>query len=370
MNFAFDEDQRLIRQSADELVRRLAPMARVRELIDDDATAYCAELWNGLADAGFLGTLIPGPYGGAELGFVDMGCVLEALGGALASGPYIASAVVAADAIKNLASDEQCERWLPRIASGNMVACPAICHSEPQTCIESVGNAFRVNGRFAPVAFAGSADLLLVEAFDPNDNACFFLPIEPTADGVAIVDIGRLDPTRRFSAIELTDVEISLSDRLPTPIDDNQSSRLVSVGAAATAADMLGGATKAHEMASAYAKERHQFGKPIGSFQAIKHILADQLVALEGARSAVYAALWTLDNEPTAATVAAAVAKTAMTDVHLKIASENIQIHGGMGFTAEVDAHLYLRRAQFDEIAYGAIDHHLEMLAERLPDLA
>jgi alkylation response protein AidB-like acyl-CoA dehydrogenase len=343
MDFAFSEDQRLIRQSADALVSRLAPMARVRALFEDGAPDYCPELWQGLAEAGFLGTLIPEDMGGAGLGMVEMGCLLEALGGALASGPYLSSCVVGAEALRLTASEEQRRQWLPAVAKGELVLCPILARD-----------------RGAPVAYGASADLFLVQG---NSG---LVAVDPGLTGAGITSFPALDPTRHFAVVDI-DAE---GVRLHKPCDDAVSERLRAIGATASAAEMLGGAGRAHQMACDYAKERHQFGAPIGSFQAIKHLLADQAVALEGARSAVYAALWALDHDPDGAVIAASVAKLAMTEVALRIAVENIQVHGGMGFTAEVDAHLYLKRAQMDQMAHGGVEEHGALLAERLEDLA
>jgi alkylation response protein AidB-like acyl-CoA dehydrogenase len=345
MDFAFSDDQRLIRQSAEELVRRLSPMDRVRALFEPGAPDYCPELWRGLAQAGFLGTLIPEDLGGTGLGMVEMGCVLEALGGALASGPYISSAVIGVEALRLSGSSEQQRRWLPGIAKGELVLCPLLAADKG-----------------APLAYGASADLFLIQSHGS------LVAVDPNLTDAAITPFDALDPTRRFAVV---DIELE-GEALAKPFATADAERLRAVAAAATAAEMLGGATRAHQMASDYAKERHQFGAPIGSFQAIKHLLADQAVALEGARSAVQAALWALDHgdeDASGAVTAASIAKVAMSETALRIGVENIQVHGGMGFTAEVDAHLYLKRAQMDEMAHGGAEEHAEFLAQRLEDL-
>ncbi len=345
MDFAFSDDQRLIRQSAEELVRRLAPMERVRELFEADAPDYCHELWRGLAEAGFLGTLVPEDLGGAGLGMVEMGCILEALGGALASGPYLSSAVVGVEALRHWGSKEQQQRWLPKIAKGELILCPVLA-----------------GDKGAPLPYGAAADLFLLQS--PGA----LVAVDPNLTDAAITPFEALDPTRRFA---VADIEIE-GEALAKPFGTTDAERLRAIGASATAAEMLGGAMRAHQMACDYAKERHQFGAPIGSFQAIKHLLADQAVALEGARSTVHAALWALDHadgDPDGAVTAASIAKVAMSEAALRIGVENIQVHGGMGFTAEVDAHLYLKRAQMDEMAHGGAEEHAEFLAQRLEDL-
>lgn len=370
MYFAFSDEQTMIRDAANDLAQRFAPISRVRKLVEETGEPHCQDLWRNLADAGFLGTLVPEVYGGAGLGFMEIGCVLEAMGAALATVPCLGTAVLAVETIKTLGNDRQRRQWLPEIANGKLIVCPILGNSAGQASLSIKGDTVVLNGRFAPVFYGQSADLFLVEAHDVRRGENVIVPVSPRMQGLKISDMPLLDRTRRFAMMEFVNVQLPDGEEALLPINMEQASRLQAAAVAATASEMLGGALEVVEMGCSYARERQQFGQPIGAFQAVKHMLSDQHVALEGARSAVYAALWSLDEDPENASVVAAMAKAVMSDVYLKIASENIQIHGGMGFTTEAHAHLYLKRAQIDRMTFGTPDAHYQFLAERLEALA
>jgi Acyl-CoA dehydrogenases len=360
MQFSFTEDQEMIRQSVVELAARACPISEVRAFGQSEA-AYSDRLWQDLAGAGFLGALIPEAHGGSDLGMLEAGIVLEVLGGALASVPYLSTAVAAADLIGRIGTDAQKAQWLPKIAAGQISVAIA---GWPEPGV--VSDDGQMQGHWAPVANAAGADLLLAVLNDGGVNAQVVVLENSHADAMA-EDFPTMDRTRRFGAVKLAG---TVAERLEKPLDAAGQARLGAILAAGSAAEMMGGASRAMDMAANYAKERIQFGRPIGTFQAIKHMLADQLVALEGLRSVVWRALWSIDHAPEDALFAAVTAKAVADKVVLQIASENIQVHGGSGFTTDIDAHLYVKRAQLDRMVWGPPSHHTDLLEQRLVDLA
>lgn len=360
MQFSFTEDQEMIRQSVLELVARACPISEVRAFGQSEA-AYSDRLWQDLAGAGFLGALIPEAHGGSDLGMLEAGIVLEVLGGALASVPYLSTAVAAADLIGRLGSEAQKAQWLPKIAAGQISVAVA---GWPEAA--SVSDDGQIQGNWAPVVNAAGADLLLVVLNDGGTNAQVAVLENSNADAM-VEEFPTMDSTRRFGALKLTG---TVGERLEKPLDPAGQARLGAILAAGAAGEMMGGAACAMDMATSYAKERIQFGRPIGTFQAIKHMLADQLVALEGLRSIVWYALWSIDHAPEEALLAAITAKGVADKVVLQIASENIQVHGGSGFTTDIDAHLYVKRAQLDRMIWGPPSHHTDLLEQRLAELA
>lgn len=361
MRFAFTEEQELIRESAADLASRLSGPADFRAFAAGNEP-FSARLWQGLAEAGFTAALIPHAHGGSALGMVEAGSVLEVLGRSLSSVPYLASCVLAAEIVKTLGSDSQREEWLPAIASeGLTVAVLGLL--QPATV--AAGNA---RGRWAPVPCAAGVDLLLVRVVDGLEHA--FLALPSDSAHVVVEPMATMDGSRRYAVVGLDDCPIRMTPRLSASLQPAHVSRLQALAAAGAAAEMLGGATRVLQMACAYAAERQQFGRPIATFQAIKHMIADQAVALDGLRSAVWAAWWTIDHRPEHALVAAALAKATADEVAIRLAAENIQIHGGMGFTADADAHLYLKRAHLDRIAWAPAEFHQEILGRHLEDLA
>ena len=362
MRFAFDENQELIRRSIDDLTTQFATAADCRSFADSNEP-YSARLWAALAEAGFIGVRVPERNGGAELGLLEAGSVLEALGRSLASVPYLSTSVLAAEIIKDLGSDPQRDEWLPAIAEGGLTACVLGVTGAAASISETGG----IDGRWAPVVGAAGASLTLVRISDSEGEG--FVAVTNTSPHLVVEPLSTMDATRRTAAIQMVGLPISAASRLPKRLSGDFLARLEAIAAAGAAAEMLGVATRVRDMALAYAKERQQFGQPIGAFQAIKHMIADQQLLLEGLRSAVWAALWTLDNRPTEGIVLAAIAKSIADEAVVRLAAENIQIHGGMGFTAEVDAHLYLKRAQLDRILWSPEDHCNSILSDRLEEL-
>ncbi|MDF1670064.1 MAG: acyl-CoA/acyl-ACP dehydrogenase [Roseovarius sp.] len=364
MQFSFTEDQQMIRDTAESLVARSCQMTEVRAF-GDGQSDFVDALWQDLAKAGFNGALVAESHGGSGLGMLEAGIALEALGGALAPVPFLSTTAVA-DLIGRLGSDEQKSRYLSKIAAGQIsaaiVGCPDPAHRDENGALR---------GQWAPVANAESADLLLVVVADTatgDADSYSVNVIEDIKDSCTVETFDTMDRTRRgFGAITLTG---AAGVPLAGSLDGDGYARLGAILAAGSAVEMLGGAVQVLEMAKTYAMERVQFGRPIGAFQAIKHMLADQLVALEGLRSLVWAALWAIDNAPEEAPLAAATAKAVADQVALQLAGENIQIHGGIGFTADIDAHLYVKRVQLDRLVWGPPGIHTDFLEAHLEEMA
>ena len=373
MNLGVSAEQRELRDSVRRFLADRAPMSRVRELMETpDGTDR--QVWQQAgAQLGLPGIAIPEAYGGAGFTFAEQAIVLEELGAALYGGPYLASAVLAATALL-AASDEAARReLLPGIASGQTVATLAFTEDDGSWDPEAIRLAatrgegspdspWMLDGHKSFVLDGHTADLILVVAAAGPGLSLF--AVDPGAAGLDRRVLPTLDQTRKLARLEFDAVPgrlIGGPGEAGVVLD-----RTLDVAAIALAAEQLGGAQRVLDMAVGYAKIRHQFGRPIGSFQAIKHRCADLLLEVESLRSAVaYAAAAVAENSAEVPVVAA-LAKAYASDVYFHVAAENIQIHGGIGFTWEHDAHLYFKRAKSSELLLGDASYHREHLAERI----
>jgi alkylation response protein AidB-like acyl-CoA dehydrogenase len=381
MRFTVSDEQRALRDSVRRFLADRAPLARVRELMDSP-DAIDRAVWHQAGDQlGLQGIAIPEDYGGAGFTFAEQAIVLEELGAALYGGPYLASAVLAATAL--LASDDQAARreLLPGIASGQTVATLAFTEDDGSWAPEAIrlaasgpvkgdseegmgrwvgGGAWVLDGHKSFVLDGHTADLILVVARAGPGLSLFAVPAG--ANGLTRRGLPTLDQTRKLARLEFD----SVPARRIAGDGAAVLARTLDVAAVAQAAEQLGGAQRALDMAVAYAKTREQFGRPIGSFQAVKHRCADLLLEVESLRSAVsYAAAAVAEDSAEIPVVSALVAACA-SDVYFHVAAENIQIHGGIGFTWEHDAHLYFKRAKASELFLGDASYHREHLAERI----
>ena len=373
MNLGVSAEQRELRDSVRRFLADRAPMSRVRELMETpDGTDR--QVWQQAgAQLGLPGIAIPEAYGGAGFTFAEQAIVLEELGAALYGGPYLASAVLAATALL-AASDEAARReLLPGIASGQTVATLAFTEDDGSWDPEAIRLAatrgegspdspWMLDGHKSFVLDGHTADLILVVAAAGPGLSLF--AVDPGAAGLDRRVLPTLDQTRKLARLEFDAVPGRL---IGAPGEaGGVLGRTLDVAAIALAAEQLGGAQPALDMAVGYAKTRHQCGRPIGSFQAIKHRCADLLLEVESLRSAVaYAAAAVAENSAEVPVVAA-LAKAYASDVYFHVAAENIQIHGGIGFTWEHDAHLYFKRAKSSELLLGDASYHREHLAERI----
>jgi alkylation response protein AidB-like acyl-CoA dehydrogenase len=378
MNLGVSAEQRELRESVHRFLAERAPLARVRELMET-ADATDTDVWRQAgAQLGLPGIAIPEEYGGAGFSFAEQAIVLEELGAALFTGPYLASAVLAATAL--LASDDQEAKsdLLPGIASGQTIATLAFTEDDGSWDPDSIrlagtknGHGWRLDGHKSFVLDGHGADLILAVAATDTDPSAPSSPsslslfaVPGGAEGLRRRGLSTLDQTRQLARLEFSEVPGRLigSPGAGRAVLD----RTLDVAAIGLAAEQLGGAQRVLDMAVAYAKIRHQFGRPIGSFQAIKHRCADLLLEVESLRSAVGYAAAAVAAGSTEVPVLAALVKAYASEVYSHVAAENIQIHGGIGFTWEHDAHLYLKRAKASELFLGDGSYHRERLATRI----
>jgi alkylation response protein AidB-like acyl-CoA dehydrogenase len=372
MNLGVSAEQQQLRESVRRFLADRAPLPRVRELMEA-TDAMDADVWRQAgAQLGLQGIAIPEEYGGAGFSFAEQAIVLEELGGALYSGPYLASAVLAATALLT-SEDEGARRdLLPGIASGDTIATLAFTEDDGSWDPSSIrlaaakngprGPGWRLDGHKSFVLDGHGAGLILVVA--SADVGLSLFAVDAGAAGLSRRVLPTLDQTRRLARLEFSEVSARLigSPGAARAVLDHT----LDVTAIALAAEQLGGAQRALDMAVEYAKIRHQFGRPIGSFQAIKHRCADLLLEVESLRSAVGYAAAAAAAGSTEVPVLASLLKAYASEVYSHVAGENIQIHGGIGFTWEHDAHLYLKRAKSSELFLGDGSYHRERLATRI----
>jgi alkylation response protein AidB-like acyl-CoA dehydrogenase len=370
MKLAMSPEQVELRESVRRFLSDRAPLTRVRELMsaDDDSTDPLVWAAAG-SQLGLPGIAIPEEYGGAGFSFTEQAIILEELGAALYTGPYLASAVLAATAL--LASSDEAAKLdlLPGIASGETVATLAFTEDDGSWEPEAIrlgavrhGEGWVLDGHKSFVLDGSTASLILVVGQAEGGLSLF--AADGAAAGLARKPLAALDQTRKLARLEFD----SVSARLIGSPGDGAAilAKVLDVAAIALAAEQLGGAQRVLDMAVEYAKIRHQFGRPIGSFQAIKHKCADLLLEVESLRSAVLYTAAAVAEDSAEVPVLASLVKALASDVYFHAAAENIQIHGGIGFTWEHDAHLYFKRAKASELFLGDSNYHRERLATRI----
>jgi alkylation response protein AidB-like acyl-CoA dehydrogenase len=373
MKLAPSTEQQELRESVRRFLADRVPLQRVRELMES-ADGADEKIWNYAASQlGLQAIAIPEEYGGAGFTFAEQAIVLEELGAALYPGPYLASAVLAATALL-VSSDDSAKRdLLPGIAGGETVATLAFTEDdgswEPDAIRlaasqagSSLSGSWVLDGHKSFVLDGHTASLILAVA--RTDAGLSLFAVQAGADGLTRKQLPTMDQTRRLARLEFSSVPATL---IGSPGEAAAIlSRTLDVAAIAQAAEQLGGAQRALDMAVSYAKIRHQFGRPIGSFQAIKHRCADLLLEVESLRSAVGYAAAAVVEDSAEVPVVAALVKALASDTYFHVAAENIQIHGGIGFTWEHDAHLYFKRAKASELLLGDASYHRERLATRI----
>jgi len=368
MNFDFSHDQKVLRDQARKFLAEHASSARVRRILDTD-TPYDAELWPGIGEMGWMGTAIPEVYGGAGFGYLELSVIAEELGRSLAPTPFSSTIYLAAEALLRAGSEAQKKRWLPRIAQGEAIGCFALAegpHVATGGNVSARASDGRIGGTKVPVMDGDVADFAVVVArtSDAGDRGLSLFLVDLTGPGVSRTTVSTVDPTRSHARIVLSDMPAEL---LGTPGEGwPLVERLLDRAAVLVAFEQVGGAQAALDMAREYALGRFAFGRPIASFQAIKHKLADVYVAVELARSNVYYGAWALSKDAPELPVAAAAARVAATEAYFHAAKENIQTHGGMGFTWEFDCHLHYRRAKLTGLMLGSARRWKDLLIARL----
>ncbi len=369
MDFALDDDQATLQAVLRDFLTDQSPEAAVRAQMEDPA-AYDRELWDRMAsELGLQSVAIPEEYGGSGFSFLELGLVLEEMGRALTVSPFFASCVMSAQLLLALDDEAACKDVLPGIASGATIASVALAEDSGSWRPEDVAaratsrdGAWRIDGHKSFVLDGAVADLLLVIARTDSGPAVFAVAAD--AGGLVREPLPTMDQTRKQARVTFTSTPAALlgtTAGAPAAI-----AAMLDRSAIALAAEALGGTGRVLDMSVEYAKIREQFGRPIGSFQAIKHKCASMLVDLESSRSAVYYALWAVSAGHPDTAVVAPLAKAYCADTYLHAAGENIQIHGGIGFTWEHPAHLYLKRAKSSQLFLGSSDFHRQQLADRI----
>jgi alkylation response protein AidB-like acyl-CoA dehydrogenase len=371
MNLGVSAEQRELRDSVRRFLAERAPLTRVRELMET-ADGIDPDVWRQAgAQLGLPGIAVPEEYGGAGFSFAEQAIVLEELGAALFTGPYLASAVLAATALLASDDEEACKDLLPGIAAGETVATLAFTEDGGSWDPASIRLAaspddagWRLDGHKSFVLDGHTADLILVVAAAGSDRKLSLFAVHAEATSLTRHALPTLDQTRKLARLTFggTPARLVGEPGAARAVLD----RTLDVAAIALAAEQLGGAQRALDMAVAYAKVRQQFGRPIGSFQAIKHRCADLLLEVESLRSAVGYAAAAVAAGSTEVAVLAPLLKAYASEVYSHVAGENIQIHGGIGFTWEHDAHLYLKRAKASELFLGDASYHRDRLATRI----
>jgi acyl-CoA dehydrogenase len=342
MNFDFSDDLKQLRDQARRFLSEQCPPALVRRSLDGEEQ-YAAVLWREIANLGWIGAAIPEQYGGAGLGYEGLCVLAEEIGRAVAPVPFASTAYLAAEAILLAGTEAQKRQYLPQFADGSLIGCFALAEGNGNPSPDAVRARVaggKLNGTKWPVADGGIADIAVVAARDETDAIALFI-VETKS--LARQVLRTVDPTRDQARFDCNDAP---AEKLSAATGWDTVQRLLDRAAILIAFEQVGGAAASLQMARDYAMERFAFGRPIGSFQAIKHKLTDVYVALELARSNAYYGAWALTADAAELPLAAATARVSATDAFHIASKENIQTHGGVGFTWAFDCHLYYRRSK------------------------
>ena len=369
MNFAFTDEQEELRKTVRSFLESKSSEEAVRELMETE-DGYDPAVWSQMGEQmGLQGLSIPEEFGGSGYSFVELGIVLEEMGRALLCAPFFSTVVLAANTLLQSGDEAAKAKYLPGIASGETIA--TLAYTEPSgkwdesgITMEATksGDGYTLSGTKSFVIDGHIANLIIVAAKTGAGTSLF--AVDGDAAGLTKTSLSTMDQTRKQAKLEFSNTPATLIgedgkgwDTLSTVLD------LAAVG---LAAEEVGGAQKVLEMAVEYAKVRVQFGRPIGSFQAIKHKCADMLLEVESAKSAAYYGMWCASEMNDELPSTASLAKAYCSEAYFHAAAENIQIHGGIGFTWEHPAHLYFKRAKSSELLFGDPTYHREQLAQRI----
>lgn len=373
IDFGLSEDQEALQRSARDVLARECQPALVRETAKEP-DGVPAALYAKMAELGWTGLIVPEAHGGLGLGTLELALVLEELGRVVAPGPFLGTQLVTA-ALVRAGTAAAKKTWLPRLVAGEALG--ALAYLEASDRHDPAGitlgakktrDGYQLKGEKLFVAGVPGTQLLLVAArtkagSGPRGVSLFLVPAD--TPGVRVRPVETIDLTRRVGELELRDVVV---DRTALVGKEGEGwpllARLLDLGAIGIAADSLGGAERALEMAVEYSKVRQQFGRPIGSFQALKHMAAEMVAEIEPSRSLVWYAAYVFDRTPKEAPRAASMAKARLGEVYSRTVNRAVQMHGGIGFTWEHDLHLWFKRARWNEVAFGDPPFHRERLAE------
>jgi len=359
MQFGLNESQEFLRDGARKFFAGECPITQVRRLMETD-TAFDANLWAKLAEQGYTGIIFPEDFGGVGLGIVELILLMEEAGRALLPGPFFSTVVMAGSLLDATATKEQKRKYLEPLCRGEVRASVAFFEAEGSWDLADL-RLTEVNGRLQGeklfVPDAAVADWILVVA----RNGVFL--VDAKAPGMRVEPLNGMDLTRKLYSLQFDN---SPAEKLG---ETTGLSRPRAIATTALAAEMVGGMQRTLDITVEYAKTRKQFGKPIGSFQAVQHQCADIYLETESARSAVYYAAWALEHHAPDAAAAVSIAKLYASDASRTVGNRGIQVHGGMGFTWENDLHLYYRRAKASETMFGDATFHREQLARLTVDV-
>ena len=377
MDIGFTEEQELLRASARRFLENECPSAFVRQRMAEPE-AMTEVFWQKLAEQGWFGILYPEEAGGSGLGLVDIAVLMEEMGRAVMPGPFFSTVLLGGAAILEAGSQGQQQEWLPRIAAG--AAKVSLAWTEPNARWDATGimatgremaAGFALSGikLFVPDAHLSDALVVAVRTRDGStmeDGVSLFLVPKDTP-GLAVTLLPTIDETRKLCEVRLDNVALTLAALLGDKHGGWPAlARVLDRATVALCAEMCGGAQRVLDMTTAYAKIRSAIGKPIGSYQAVKHRAADMLVDVENAKSLTYYAAWAIDEGLAEAPLAVSMAKAYSSDAYRKVAGAGIQLHGGIGFTWEHDLQLYFKRAKASEVAFGDATWHRERVARML----
>jgi alkylation response protein AidB-like acyl-CoA dehydrogenase len=369
MNFDFSDEQKQLRNEARKFLAEHCSPKAVRTVLDGNEP-YDRKLWKGLAGMGFLGVAIPEEFGGAGAGHLELCVIAEEMGRALAPVPFSSTVYLAAEAILLAGDDTQKQKWLPLIAGGTAIGTLALFEGKgnpsPQA-IKLSASGGTLNGIKKPVPDGAIADFAVVAARTGSSgretDISLFL-VDMKADGVEARSLTNVDPSR--GQAELIFRNCKAEPLGPAGEGWSIITQVLDRAAVLMAFEQVGGADRALEMGRDYALDRIAFGRPIGSFQAVKHMLADMYVSATLARSNCYYGAWALSTNAPELPEAAAAARISATQAFQHCAKNNIQVHGGMGFTWEFDCHMYYRRANATALGLGSLSYWEDALIDRM----
>jgi alkylation response protein AidB-like acyl-CoA dehydrogenase len=374
MQFGLTETQQTLKNAVRKFLAAECPAAEVRKLMES-CTAYDPALWNKIAEQGWTGIIIPEEYGGFGMGIVEMAVAFEEMGRALLPGPLFSTVLMAGPLFESATDSEAKRKYLSAISNGNARAAVALLEDSASWSPDAVriqatsaARNWVLDGRKLFVWDAAIGDFLICAARLNSELALFVIPAN--TPGLGIAELPAMDFTRKLYQVTFDQVSLSRDNLLAQGKPARAAlDRMLNIATVGLVAEMTGGMQRLLEMAVEYAKTRKQFGRPIGQFQAVQHLCADMLVYTESSRSAAYYAAWAVQENVAEAALAVSVAKAYASDAYREVGNRAIQVHGGMGFTWENDAHLYYRRAKASELAFGDATYHRERIAKWVIDL-
>jgi alkylation response protein AidB-like acyl-CoA dehydrogenase len=375
MDFGFSQEQDMLRATARKFLENECTSTFVRARMDEPA-GVTDDFWAKLAEQGWLGLVFPEEYGGGGLGFVDLTVLMEEMGRCVMPGPFFSTVLLGGLTILEAGSPAQRKEWLPKLAAGQAKATLAL--TEPNARWDAAGvtvtakegkGGFALSGTKLFVPDAHLADVIVVaartaEAKTPEDGVSLFL-VPKGVKGLEVKLLPTMDQTRKLCEVTLKDAAVPAGALLGGKgAAWSALARVIQRATIALCGEMCGGAQRVLDMTTEYAKIRVAFGKPIGTYQGVKHKAADMLVDVENAKSLTYYAAWAADENSPETALATSMAKAYVSDAYRKVSAAGIQLHGGIGFTWEHDLHLYFKRAKASEFTFGDATHHRERVAQ------